>query len=554
MKSFVTILLIFLTAVSTNAANWSLYFYSETAGINGDAGTFAATGTNGVYTLTGVKVIAKGISFGVHDESWSTIYGWSNEGGTVSQTDTPCKLASSTVANAWLGLEPGVYDVTWNETAKTILFAKGTDSDDIAKDYLRGGDISMLTYVEDLGAKFYTSDGTQKDALDIMQDNGVNFVRLRLYNNPGNTISYSNQSYSLPSGYLDETDILRLAKRAKQHDMKIQLTFHYSDFWTNGEMQFKPKGWENLSKDDLQQAVYNYTKEFLEKMKAQNTPPEYVSLGNEIQGGLLFGHSSQINSVSGYASNDNMGNVAALLAAGSRAVRETCPDSKVIIHLTLSTGVTTSNYIWFFDHMKQHNLDYDIIGTSYYPYWTNQRPSMLNALANEMYERYNKDVMVMEVGYSWTQYLPQGRYGGNYEGQLHLNGTPYNEATRQGQKSFMKELQTTIKNNEHLLGYLYWDPVMVEQRVGTSWIKTGWVAGGSNVVGNTTWFDYEGKALPVFEAMAEDAGKATGITTIKNEPAATLNYYNLQGTNMGPDSGCLTAGIYIQNGKKFFIK
>lgn len=86
-----------------------------------------------------------------------------------------------------------------------------------------------------MGAKFYDAQGRQKDALDIMEENGVNFVRLRLYNNPGNSVSYTtedcrNIGYSLPFGYLGETDILNLARRARKHNMKIELTFHYSDF------------------------------------------------------------------------------------------------------------------------------------------------------------------------------------------------------------------------------------------------------------------------------------------------------------------------------------
>ena len=388
-------------------------------------------------------------------------------------------------------------------------------------DYLRGGDITMLNYVEDMGAKFYDTDGTEKDPLDIMKENGVNIVRLRLYNNPGQTVSYkpeggSQLTYALPSGYAGETDILNLARRAKAHNMKIELTFHYSDFWTNGEMQFKPKDWENYNFDQLKTAVYDYTYNFLQKMNGQGTPPDYVSLGNEIQGGLLFGYytsdKKQINQVNGYC--ENMSNVAALLARGSAAVRDACPNSKVVIHLTLSTSVTTDTYAWFFNSMKSYNLDYDVIGASYYPYWTNQRPTMLNELANSMYSSFNKELLIMEVGYSWTPYRPSGRYGGNYEGQLSLNGTPYNEASKAGQKSFMQEVQTVVKNNEHILGYLYWDPVMVEQKVNGSWIQTGWVQGGGNMVGNTTWFDYEGKMLPVFEIIVEEAPTVPQTVTI----------------------------------------
>jgi arabinogalactan endo-1,4-beta-galactosidase len=374
----------------------------------------------------------------------------------------------------------------------------------------------MLNYIEDMGAKFYNASGIQKDPLDIMKENGVNFVRLRLYNNPGNEICYTvdgiTYNYKLPANYLNEEDVLDLARRAKNRNMKIELTFHYSDFWTNGETQFKPSAWKDLSFDQLKTAVYDYSYNFLQKMNAQGTAPDYVSIGNEIQAALLFGDCDNIDEVNGYASNDNMSNVAALLNQGRAAVRALCPKAKVIMHLTLSENINTETYKWFFDAMRSNNLDYDIVGTSYYPYWTNQRPTMLTSLANTMYSRYGKETLIMEVGYSWTQYRPSGRYGGNYEGQLHLNGTSYNEATEAVQKSFMQELQTVIKNNSHILGYLYWDPVMVEQKVRNSWIKSTWAFEKSgnkwyedgNMVGNTTWFDYEGKALPIFEAIAED--------------------------------------------------
>ena len=387
-------------------------------------------------------------------------------------------------------------------------------------DYLRGGDISMLNYVESVGAKFYDSIGTERDALDIMKDNGVNIVRLRLYNNPGNEVSYTvdatTYNYKLPAGYLNESDVLDLARRAKSKGMNIELTFHYSDFWTNGEMQFKPSDWEGYTFDQLKTAVYDYTYGFLQKMNAQGTAPDYVSLGNEIQAGLLFGHSSNVDAVNGYC--DNMSNVAALLAEGSKAVRDASPKAKVVIHLTLSQDINTETYNWFFDAMHSNNLDYDVIGTSYYPYWTDQRPTILTSLANTMYSRYGKELLIMEAGYSWTQYRPSGRYGGNYEGQLHLNGSAYNEASKEGQKIFMQELQAVIKDNKHILGYIYWDPMMVEQKVKGKWIETTWAFKKSgnnwwqdgNVVGNATWFDYEGKALPVFEAIKEDAKTLRG--------------------------------------------
>ena len=424
---------------------------------------------------------------------------------------------------------------------------------DLDGDYLRGGDISMLSYVESMRAKFYTADGEQKDLLDILKENGVNIVRLRLYNNPGQPVTFGGNTYKLPEGFLDEADILALARRAKAKGMRVELTFHYSDFWTNGENQFKPVDWQNLSFSELKEAVYTYTRQFLLKMKQQGTTPEFVSLGNEIQSGMLFGNYLQPDAVNGQSQT----NLAALMQEGSKAVREVCPDSKIIIHLTLNKQWYLESYISFFNTMKNAGLDYDIIGASYYPYWTDQRPSMLNGLADGLYQRFQKPLMIMEVGYSWTQYRAPDRNQGNYEGQLHLNGTPYQEASREGQKAFMEEVQAVVKGNDHILGYLYWDPIMVDQKVNNMWIKTAWAwkynsemdryYEDGNVVSNTTWFDFEGRALPVLEAVKADA-PSTGITApaSSSSQASPAPLFDLSGRRVASPRH----GIYIQRGRK----
>ena len=474
-----------------------------------------------------------GLSFSIATPEWAETY-VCNE--NIYSFDTEYDFVLSTEEGAWSSaycnaLTAGcAYTLTWNRSdkklsieEKSIAFTTYADGHATVTDntYLRGGDISRLTYVEDLGAKFYDADGNEKDALDIMQENGVNFVRLRLYNNPGQTVTYGGTTYKMPEGYLDEDDVLALAKRAKAHNMKIQLTFHYSDFWTNGLCQFKPSGWEDYTFEELETAVYDYTKQFLQKMVVQGTTPEYVSLGNEIQNGMLLGYNSDSarDAVNGYSH----ANLAALMNQGSVAVREVCPDSKIIIHLTMnSSWKTAAKFVSFFNDMEDNSLDYDIIGLSYYPYYTENTPSFLSDIATTLYSNFSKDMMIMEVGYSWTQYKPSGRNGGDYEGQLHLNGDIYNEATEAGQKSFMQEVNTVVKGNDHILGYLYWDPVFVDQKVSGSWINTydqlhlyssTWY-GDYNTVSNTTWFDYDGNALSVFEAIAEDAPDVPSTVTI----------------------------------------
>ena len=339
---------------------------------------------------------------------------------------------------------------------------------------VHGGDISMLTLVEDNGGKYYW-DGVQADCVKGLAANGFDIVRLRLYNDPGNP-SYT-PSKRLPKGYQDQADILRLAQRAKAEGLQIELTFHYSDYWTNGGQQVKPHDWSNLSGQELEQAVYDFTCQFLGKMKNQGTLPEYISLGNESQAGILYPDGSV----------DNISTLCALYNAGAKACREMAPEARIIIHS--DDGGNLSKYQWLYSQLK--SVDYDIIGTSYYPFWTGKNVSQFISFAEKISAEMDKDIMIMETGYAWNPTLPSG-----WPGQLQHN-KPYTEMTPQGQLDFMNELFAAIDNSDkcRVVGVLYWDPIFIEAG------DAGWETGGDNVVSNTTLFDFEGNALPVFDAF-----------------------------------------------------
>ena len=359
------------------------------------------------------------------------------------------------------------------------------------KPLIKGGDISELTLVEQQGGKFRL-EGQEVDCIHLLKEGGMNLVRLRLYNDPGNA-AYS-PSCRLPAGIEDEADILSLASRAKQEGMQIELTFHYSDYWSNGAMQIKPHDWQQLDREQLEQAVYDYTYQFLQKMNAQGTAPEYVSLGNEIQSGILFGEAngmdmSKLDEVNGYCSD--MMHLAALLQRGSAAVRAACPDAKVILHLTMSTNVMQESYEWFLGEMEKYCVDYDVIGASYYPFWTQLTASEACQMAEQVTDRFDKDLLFMETGYAWSSTIDDGRT----QGQLSHN-RPYTDLSQHGQKEFMLELTNAIQRvpNRRVLGYIYWDPIFIPAG------DAGWELGGKNIVSNSALFDFEGNAIEVWDA------------------------------------------------------
>ena len=427
---------------------YDLEFYYQNGG--GQPSCYVSAGTDGQEKMTSLHVSAG---------TWSRSY---VRGIRVENGTCPIRIHTEADAGQWSRIDH--------------LSLVKTDRDFTL---LKGGDISELTYVEQNGGKYYL-DGQEMDCIDILKQGGFNIARLRLYNDPGNP-GY-NPSNRLPAGIQDEEDILSLARRAKEAGMQIELTFHYSDYWTNGEDQNKPHEWEGLEFPELKQALYDFTRDFMQRMADQGTTPEYVSIGNEVQAGMLYPTGDAV---------EQPAQLAELFNAGYEAVKAVSPESKVIIHSNAAGN--RDQYEWFFGLLRDRGVQYDIIGASYYPYseFTNLSAKDIRLWADDIAASFDKDIILMEVGYAWNPTLPDGSGG-----QLGDNG-PYTDMTPSGQKNFILDLIHEIKLTENcrILGFLYWDPIFIEVP------GLGWELGGDNVVSNTTLFGFDGEALEVFDAF-----------------------------------------------------
>ncbi|WP_282945169.1 glycosyl hydrolase 53 family protein [Cellulomonas endometrii] len=393
--------------------------------------------------------------------------------------------------------------------------------DQEATDFFRGGDLNYVHQIEDAGGRYFDADGDQVDPIQYMADQGVNLARLRLYNDTGpEHHQIGHPEYYLADGYQDPEDVLRLAQRAHDAGMQIQLTFHYSDYWTNGELQNLPVEWRDeitaldplwveatdpkglehgswdpdgpgaaAAADRLEDLVHDYTADFLERMNAQGTPPAFVALGNETAGGLLlpWGRSWQFD-------GGNWPDLARFYNAGSSAVRETTPGAQVIIHLDAAGD--DGKYTWYHDELVSRGVDYDVIGASYYPFWTKKDPATIAGFLERMHDRYGKPVMVMETAVNWSPVTHD-----DVPGQLTDNGGIQYDQTKAGQLNFTRELFARFKALEPgvVLGDIWWDPVMIPAD------GVGWVVGEPNVVSNSAMFDFDGRALPVFRAFQENS-------------------------------------------------
>ncbi len=374
-----------------------------------------------------------------------------------------------------------------------------------AAPFLAGGDVSVLPLMEAHGAIYSDRQGTPGDALKILAEHGHNIARLRLYDSPGPGTGAD--GYYWPEGSMDLPDLLKLARRAKALQMQIQLTLHYSDFWTNSKTQNLPQAWakelkrlpdEAARRARLAALVFERTREVMLAMQAQGTPPEFVSLGNEIEHGMLYPYGKI--TPPGTAGWDGL---APLLRAGHAAVRSVAPNAKIVLHL--DDGGNLGKYRDWFDQARAHGVEWDVIGASYYPFWTKKTATQMAAFSRAVTTLYDKDLLVMEVGFNWKPKLPNG-----WPGQLSDNGPyPASMSSPQGQHDFMAELFGLLKREPRVLGLLYWDPVMIATP-GVGWALLegkggGKAQAGPNVVSNTTLFDFKGRALPVLDAWREQS-------------------------------------------------
>ena len=247
--------------------------------------------------------------------------------------------------------------------------------------FAKGADVSWLPQMEATGYRFYDTDGKEKDCLQLLKERGMNTIRLRVFVNP---------SQDKASGHCSKEETVAMALRAQKAKMRIMIDFHYSDTWADPAKQAKPAAWANLSFDALQNKVYEHTFNVLTALKKAGVTPEWVQVGNEIPGGMLWPDGS----------TNNWAQLAQLLNKGYEATKAVNAKIKVIVHV--DEGNNNEKFRWFFDKATEHQVKYDVIGLSYYPFWIKKDYSEtiadLQKNLNDMASRYQKEVMVVEVG------------------------------------------------------------------------------------------------------------------------------------------------------------
>jgi arabinogalactan endo-1,4-beta-galactosidase len=245
---------------------------------------------------------------------------------------------------------------------------------------IMGFDASYVKRCENKGVSWKYANGTAGNIFAILKSYSVDCVRLRVWVNPS-------------EGYCNKADVLALALRAKNAGItQFYLTFHFSDTWADPGRQTKPGAWSS-SLSSLNTSVYNHTRDVVGAMIAQGTPPTYVSIGNETDCGMLWSTGEVCN-------NARWSNLAQLLNSGRNGVRSTGSNAKIVLHLSHG-GNNDATGRWWFDNIRAQGVQYDVIGTSYYPYWHGSLSTLYNNIV-DLRTRYGKEVIVSEISYPWT--------------------------------------------------------------------------------------------------------------------------------------------------------
>ena len=323
----------------------------------------------------GTRLLALGLSVGL---VLGSLTGCGNQEQDTGSSDTLVTSRDSASA--------GVTNITTfplpEGPEESTIFVEPVDG--ISDDFYRGMDASAVLALENSGVKYYNFDGEKQDVFMTLAQAGVNYIRLRVWNDP-----YDENGNGYGGGNNDVATAIALGQRATKYGMKVCIDFHYSDFWADPKKQFVPKAWEGMDIEKKSDALYNFTLESLTQLLDAGVDVGMVQIGNEINNGM--------------SGETDVANVRKLLTAGSKAVREAAVNSGkeilVAVHYTNIDDMKKLDTLLTGLQVKE--IDYDIVGLSFYPYWHGTMDDLKNAITH-IRNTYGKKVYVAENAYCYT--------------------------------------------------------------------------------------------------------------------------------------------------------
>ncbi len=406
-------------------------------------------------------------------------------------TEPPVPTTEPTAAPTTEPTEPEIVEA-WKpndlgvQVSSDSLYVQKVEN--LPEDFILGMDASCVPALEESGVKYYDFDGAEKDVYQILAENGVNYIRVRVWNDP-----FDADGNGYGGGNCDIENAIAIGKRATQYGMKLLVNFHYSDFWADPGKQMVPKAWKGMSIEEKEAALYQYTKDCLQKLVDAGVDVGMVQIGNETNGAMCGESSSALG---------GWKKIMQLMSAGSRAVREVCPDALVAVHF--ANPEKADSYVSYGNNLDYYQVDYDVFASSYYPFWHGTFDNLAQVLS-QIAEKYDKKVMVAETSYAYT--AADGDFSGNTigDGGGIVKNYPF---TLQGQANLVRDVVDTVANKTtNGIGVFYWE--------GT-WIPVG----GANYEGNLALWEAHGSGWASSYAAGydpDDAGKYYGGCAVDNQ-------------------------------------
>ena len=443
--------------------------------------------------------------------------------GSLSGCGSQGSAATDTIAEPAVSATVGTTDNTAfplpEGPEESTIFVEPVDG--ISDDFYRGMDASAVLALENSGVKYYNFDGEEQDVFMTLAQAGVNYIRLRVWNDP-----YDENGNGYGGGNNDVATAIALGQRATKYGMKVCIDFHYSDFWADPKKQFVPKAWEGMDIEEKSDALYNFTLESLTQLLDAGVDVGMVQIGNEINNGM--------------SGETDVANVRKLLTAGSKAVREAAANSGkeilVAVHYTNIDDMKKLDTLLTGLQVKE--IDYDIVGLSFYPYWHGTIEDLKNAIIH-IRDTYGKKVYVAENAYCYTAEDGDGS-ANSVEGTDDL-AEGYS-ASVQGQANEVRDV-CVAASESGAEGIFYWEGTWIP--VGPSdadnsdlWEKygSGWASSyacgydpkdAGQYYGGCSWdnqamFDFTGHPLASLNVFKYLKYGATAPLAVDSVPAVTV--------------------------------
>ena len=404
-----------------------------------------------------------------------------------------------------------------------------------AQNYV-GGDLSVLLKYEEQNATYFDKDGQAiPDVMAFVKEQGWNTIRVRLFDDPSKDTD--------KNVCQDIEYVKKLGKRIKEAGLKFMLDIHYSDTWADPGQQIMPKAW-NIWSWNPETSVYNYTKDWLEQLVAAGATPDLIQTGNEISFGMLWGsildgtyadweegggHLEATADWKDYT-DKHWENFANMLKNAGKACREICPEAKIIIHTEQCANNPTLD-VAFFKHLQKYEVDYDIIGTSYYPYFKGELSNLDKGLTELETAFPDKEIQIVETGYPSKWEVP----GTSYD---YTKTYPY---SYEGQRQYTADLITMLKKHTHVNGLSWWY-AEANAKGCSGDLKEGWY--------NASLFDNEtGHALPALYELKNYNDGTSSLNSITVRRPFDDAWYNINGMKLQVEPHA--KGVYIHKGQKF---